>query len=968
MALLLGLTSVGAQAQTSLFVNDASTTGDIYTSAPGNDETGNGTAAAPFASVNQAIAAAAPGATIFIDAGRYQQTVEISKLVSLQGAGDSLTAPGSATIFHDGPATPDANYNGVPAIHLSVSGTASQPMRISRMSLRRYDYGIQTIFTSGAITNVVLEDLDIFKCYRQGVELDGNMDGLTLRRVSIRFTRIQGAPQISNNDYGRGLFCTGTAFGAARANILIENCAFEQNRRAGIDLNERATANLVIRNSRFYGNLGPAMALLKVAGLRDGGGSFTTIGALIEDNVIEDNASNGLELKSCTGNGLGSGAGSFVVRRNRITRGLNQPTGLVADNAAIAAIDRDRSIDGRPSFNDDLSTGGLWIESNFIRGYRSTASAFFSRNGFGIVLEGSNYQVRHNIVTRCQLGIQVQDRPATTSEQFTPFFDIPRNQLLVSSGVMVQENRVDSCDVASIRAINLTNPANVSLNWLGSNVISEIRGANGTGGLVRTLQAGGGFYPEVSSSAPTGRLQYSPFLNNGTDVSAAAGFQPDLSYLRVAANVPDAMPAGNLQEASAAILDGGTIEAEGGTYSESVTVTKNVTLLQTNPSLTLRDLTLNGSGKALTLGAPLTLSGNLTLTAGLINSSATNLLTLADGSSSTEGNAGSYVQGPLSKVGSSAFVFPLGQSGVWARLGISAPTAGSTFTAEYLSQAYPNQPAEAGLTNISRVEYWNLTRPAGSGDVSVRLYWENGARSGINSLPQLRVARFDGTQWANEGNGGTTGTAAAGSIVSAGAVSGFGPFTFGSTSPINPLPVELTSFRAEAEGEGRARLYWTTAQEKNNRGFEVERALNGGEWRTVGFVAGHGNSTQAQQYSYLDASGLNGTVYYRLKQLDFDGQFKHSAVVAVQLTGGNQTFAVYPNPARTELNVQLPQATTQATVQILDATGRTVWTSTLPANSAKLHLELAGRVKPGLYVVRVSGPGLKARAQQLVVE
>ncbi|MCC3158820.1 right-handed parallel beta-helix repeat-containing protein [Hymenobacter sp. 15J16-1T3B] len=973
-ALLAGLTSTSAVAQTSIYVNDAATAGDIYTSAPGSDATGTGSAAAPFASVSRAVAAAAPGATIFVDAGRYQQAILLDKPVSLQGAGDSLSSPASATIFSDGPRTADNVYTGVPALTVAASGSAAQPMRISRMSLRRYDYGIYGNLTGSSISYVVFEDLDVFKCYRQGIELGGNVSDLTFRRVSIRFTRIQsataggGAPSVSGNNYGRGLFFNGADAGADKRNLLIEDSAFEQNRRAGIDVNERATSNLVVRRNRFYGNLGPALALLKVAGQRDAGGTYTSIGALIEDNVIQDNADNGFELKSCTGNGLESGPGSFVVRRNRIARGLAQPTNLVADNAAIAVVDRDRLVAGRPSFNDDLTTSGLWIEGNVIRGYRSTAFALFNRNGFGIVLEGSNHQVRHNVVTRCQLGIQVQDRPATTEEQSTAYFDIPRNQLLVSSGVMVQENLVDTCDVASIRAVNLTNPANVALNWLGSNVISDIRGASGTGGLVRTLTPGFGF-PEVSSSAPTGRLQFSPFLNSPTDVSVEFGFQPDLSYLRVAANVPDALPAGNMQEAAVAILDGGTIEAEGGTYNESVTVTKNVTLLQTNPSIILRDLTLNGSGKALTLGAPLTLSGSLTLTVGFVNSSATNLLTLADGSSSTEGNASSYVQGPVSKVGGTAFVFPLGRNGVWARLGISAPTASSTFTAEYFAQAYATQTAEPGLATISRVEYWNLERPAGSGAVAVRLFWEDGGRSGITSLPELRVARFDGSQWLSEGNGGTSGSAGAGSVASAAAVGGFGPFTFGSTSPINPLPVELTAFRAEAAGEGRARLYWTTAQEKDNRGFDVERALNGREWQRVGFVAGHGTSTSTQQYSFLDASGLSEVVYYRLRQIDFDGQAKYSSVVAVQLTGKAGQLALYPNPARNELTIQLPAAgATQATVQVLDAVGRTVWTTTAPVTGQRLELQLAGHVKPGLYVVRVSGKGLPTSARQLQVE
>jgi hypothetical protein len=971
-ALLLGLASVDAWAQTPVYVNDAATAGDIYTSAPGSDATGNGSAAAPFATVNRAIAEATPGATIFIDAGGYQERVQLTKPVSLQGAGDSLSSPASATIFRDGPRTADSEYSSVPAIQLFTTGTAAQPLSIRRMSLRRYDVAISGGYTTSTLTGMVFEDLDIFKCYRQGIELAGNVSDLTFRRVSIRFTRIQGAtagagaPDISRNNYGRGLFLNGTDFGADKRNLLIEDCAFEQNRRAGIDINERATSNLVVRRCRFYGNLGPALALLKVAGQRGPGGTYTSIAALIEDNTITDNADNGLEIKSCTGNGLGSGPGSFVVRNNRIRRGLSQSTALVSDNAAIAVVDRDRVVAGRPSFNDDLSTGGLWVEGNVIRGYRSSAAAFFNRNGYGIVLEGSNHQVRHNVVTRCQFGLQVQDRPAAPSEFATPYFDISRNQQLTSSGIMVQENLIDSCDVAGLRAINLTNVVNASLNWLGGTTAASIRGASGTGGVVRTLN---GSYAEVSSLAPSGRLQFSPYLNSSTDASATAGFQPDLSYLNVAANVPDAMPAGNLQEGMVAILDGGTIEAEGGMYNESVTVTKNVTLLQESPSVTVRDLILDGAGKTLTLGTTLTISSSLTLTNGLVRTTATNLLALADGSTSTSGNAGSYVEGPMSKAGSSAFVFPIGRNGVWARLGISAPSTGSTFTAEYLVPGPANQTTAPTLSNVSRIEYWNLLRAAGSGDVSVQLFWEDGARSGIASLPELRVARNDGSVWVDEGNGGTTGSVASGSIVSAGPVSGFGSFTFGSTTLVNPLPVELTAFRGEAAGPGRARLYWTTAQEKNNRGFEVQRAVNGQTWETVGFVAGKGNSSSPQPYSYLDVTNLTEVVYYRLRQLDFDGTPTLSSVVAVRLTAGTGELALYPNPATDQLTVQLPAATSgPLTVQLLDATGRTVWTTQAAATGSSLELKLGGQVKPGLYLVRVSGKGLRLPARQLQVQ
>jgi len=97
----------------------------------------------------------------------------------------------------------------------------------------------------------------------------------------------------------------------------------------------------------------------------------------------------------------------------------------------------------------------------------------------------------------------------------------------------------------------------------------------------------------------------------------------------------------------------------------------------------------------------------------------------------------------------------------------------------------------------------------------------------------------------------------------------------------NIVPVELTSFRAEASGN-KVTLNWQTASETNNRGFEIERKLNS-NWESLGFIEGKGNTTQVSAYTFTDKVSLTGKYSYRLKQIDYDGTISYSKEVEVNV-------------------------------------------------------------------------------------
>jgi hypothetical protein len=139
------------------------------------------------------------------------------------------------------------------------------------------------------------------------------------------------------------------------------------------------------------------------------------------------------------------------------------------------------------------------------------------------------------------------------------------------------------------------------------------------------------------------------------------------------------------------------------------------------------------------------------------------------------------------------------------------------------------------------------------------------------------------------------------------------------------LPVELVSFNASVVN-GAVELNWQTASELNNSGFNVERRGGNGEWTTLGFVRGNGTTTEAKSYRFVDATAA-GAVQYRLKQIDFDGQFEYSPIVEVN-AAELKSFKLaqnFPNPFNptTVIGYQLPTASV-VSLKIYDMIGREV--------------------------------------------
>ena len=180
----------------------------------------------------------------------------------------------------------------------------------------------------------------------------------------------------------------------------------------------------------------------------------------------------------------------------------------------------------------------------------------------------------------------------------------------------------------------------------------------------------------------------------------------------------------------------------------------------------------------------------------------------------------------------------------------------------------------------------------------------------------------------------------------------------------SPLPVTLTQFTATPKGS-TTHLQWSTATELNNDGFEVQRSADARRWSTLGWVTGRGTTQEQQDYTFTDEAPLPGQSYYRLKQIDYDGQHEYSPVVSVRL-GDSGQFEVFPNPVRERLRLSFTATPPpDARLRLRDARGQTVreW----PADT-RGGLSLQG-VRPGAYVLQLEDTrGALLHAERVMVQ
>jgi len=281
-----------------------------------------------------------------------------------------------------------------------------------------------------------------------------------------------------------------------------------------------------------------------------------------------------------------------------------------------------------------------------------------------------------------------------------------------------------------------------------------------------------------------------------------------------------------------------------------------------------------------------------------------------------------------------------------------------------------------------------------SGNLSNNLYYNNtattdadGATLGTNNISGsdplfVSTTNYHFTSTSSPAYHAGTPTGAPSTDLDGTTRSGTTP-SIGAYEGVDPLPVELIAFSALARGR-TTELYWKTATEVNNYGFEIERRIlsqtlplkgggrGGDEWTRIGFVEGNGTINSPKEYTFIDKNQSAGKYSYRLKQIDRDGKFEYSQQVEAVINTSPLKFELaqnFPNPFNPTTTIGFSiQVDGFITLKVYDVIGREVKMLVNDARASGSYSETfdAKRLTSGIYFARLTSNG-KSQVRKLML-
>jgi hypothetical protein len=368
------------------------------------------------------------------------------------------------------------------------------------------------------------------------------------------------------------------------------------------------------------------------------------------------------------------------------------------------------------------------------------------------------------------------------------------------------------------------------------------------------------------------------------------------------------------------------------------------------------NLTVNKSGGLVSLASNISVTGTLSMTSGNFN---TGVNTLTLGSDIANRGTFLYTSGVIITGSTGGFkrwfinssvsnrVFPVGTTTSNNSIILSftgAPSTGGTLTARFI----PLDPGtnsyaiidDAGysIDTYSSVGYWQIEAGDGLTDgiysLSLRGHGFNPSGTEITNYAHLRVLKRTGPgfNWVTDGTHINATGSNSDPTFQRGGLSGFSQFAMGGNivdgNPLQgllPVKISLFSFK---ENSNNVVLNWVTESEKNNKGFEIYRKNITDDWQKIGFVAGSGNSNTKKTYTFNDNNLSSNTYNYRLKQLDYNGNFEYFILTSQVVIGIPLKYDLkqnYPNPFNpsTTIEYSIP-VDAFVSLKIFDFSGREI--------------------------------------------
>jgi hypothetical protein len=375
------------------------------------------------------------------------------------------------------------------------------------------------------------------------------------------------------------------------------------------------------------------------------------------------------------------------------------------------------------------------------------------------------------------------------------------------------------------------------------------------------------------------------------------------------------------------------------------------------------------------LGVPLNVSNSLVLTNGVVYTNSTNIITCQANALTSIGSSISYIDGPIAQIVAASTAktlnIPVGKNGAYRPM-ILAIRHSNTTSITYTSEAWGSSARAMGytlpstLSLVSAVRYYTIDRTAVSNLVSARLTLSYGTDDVVTDYSNLRIARDNGSSaWIDLGGVGTANVS--GNITSSN-FTGFNRFftLANSSGGSNPLPVDFVSFNAHGM-KGNAYLDWSTASEIDADYFDVQKSVDGRNFYSIGKVKAHGNTTVMSYYNFVDGNTGNGVFYYRIKEIDFNGEYLLTEIKSVKqsLTG---VVALFPNPVRGgSFAVVMPEDRVGVChVLLYDNSGRLVYDEVTSDFNSKLSVS-SEQLLPGSYSVKITDSAGNSWQNRIVV-
>jgi hypothetical protein len=345
---------------------------------------------------------------------------------------------------------------------------------------------------------------------------------------------------------------------------------------------------------------------------------------------------------------------------------------------------------------------------------------------------------------------------------------------------------------------------------------------------------------------------------------------------------------------------------------------------------------VSGNAAGILLNNNLSVSGLHSYSAGMLTTSATpNYMIYEAGSSYTGSSDSRHVNGWVKKIGTTDFIFPVGNATYERSVALTNLTAASEFNVKYNPSPTPNHMSVYNpLVLVDTFEYWTINKISGAA-ARVTMNWNTAKVSFPNfQLSGIRAAYFDGTFWRHIG-GAASGTVATSGSVTSNSVTAFNTnFVIGSVAWL--LPINIISFNAQPVND-HAKINWVIGNELNVDHYELERSDDGiSFYKVAAQLPFNRNSTEF--YSYEDQKVFKNIVYYRLKITDRISQVSYSSII--NLSGSNNAKELYvvTNPVDASIEIYAGNAVKGIyNYTITNAAGQTMQAGTIDLPYSGIH-------------------------------